>query len=109
MKKVYKIEVDCPNCALKVEECIKKLEGVQDASVNFMALKLTVDFSDGADEQKIADIKAIYAQILADAEMVDWLNNTMLLESDPMTEEATLAHIENVKNIVNEYYDLVAE
>jgi copper chaperone CopZ len=53
MKKVYKIEVDCPNCALKVEECIKKLEGVLDASVNFMALKLTVDFADGADEQKV--------------------------------------------------------
>ena len=63
----------------------------------------------GADEKKIADIKALYAQILADAEMVDWLNNTMLLEADVMTEEATLAHIENVKNIVNEYYDLVAE
>ena len=53
MKKVYKIEVDCPNCALKVEECVKKLDGVQDASVNFMALKLTVDLADGADEQKV--------------------------------------------------------
>ena len=53
MKKVYKIEVDCPNCALKVEDAIKKIEGVQDASVNFMALKLSVDFCDGADEQKI--------------------------------------------------------
>ena len=53
MKKVYKIEVDCPNCALKVEESIKKLVGVLDASVNFMALKLTVDFCDGADEQKV--------------------------------------------------------
>ena len=50
---VYKIEVDCPNCALKVEQCIKKLEGVLDASVNFMALKLTVDFAEGADEQKV--------------------------------------------------------
>ena len=53
MKKVYKIEVECPNCALKVEQCIKKLEGVLDASVNFMALKLTVDFAEGADEQKV--------------------------------------------------------
>ena len=44
MKKVYKIEVDCPNCALKLEESIKKLDGVENASVNFMALKLTVDF-----------------------------------------------------------------
>lgn len=56
MKKVYKIEVDCPNCALKVEDAIKKLEGVQDASVNFMALKLSVDFCEGADEQKMQKI-----------------------------------------------------
>lgn len=53
MKKVYKIEVDCPNCALKVEESVKKLEGVADASVNFMTLKLSVEFCEGADEQKV--------------------------------------------------------
>ena len=53
MKQVYKIEVDCPNCALKVEERIKKLDGVADASVNFMALKLTVEFCEGADEKKV--------------------------------------------------------
>lgn len=53
MKKTYKIEVDCPNCAMKVEEKIKKLDGIVDASVNFMALKLTVEFCDGADEAKV--------------------------------------------------------
>ena len=53
MKQVYKIEVDCPNCALKVEEKIKKIEGVADASVNFMALKLTVEFCDGADVENV--------------------------------------------------------
>lgn len=53
MKKTYRIEVDCPNCALKVEESIKKLDGVVDASVNFMTLRLCVDFCEGADEQKI--------------------------------------------------------
>ena len=53
MKQVYKIEVDCPNYALKVEERIKKLDGVADASVNFMALKLTVEFCEGADEKKV--------------------------------------------------------
>ena len=53
MKQIYKIEVDCPNCALKVEERIKKLDGVADASVNFMALKLTVEFCEGADEKKV--------------------------------------------------------
>ena len=35
MKKSYKIEVDCPNCALKMEEAAKQVEGVKDASVNF--------------------------------------------------------------------------
>ena len=49
MKKTYKIEVDCPNCAAKMEEAVKKTEGVKDAVVNFMALKLTVEFEDGAD------------------------------------------------------------
>lgn len=53
MQKTYKIEVDCPNCALKVEDAIKKIEGVESASVNFMTLKLTVGFADGADEKKI--------------------------------------------------------
>ncbi|MBP3370118.1 MAG: cation transporter [Clostridia bacterium] len=53
MLKTYKIEVDCPNCAMKVEERIKKLDGVADASVNFMALKLTVDFCEGADEESV--------------------------------------------------------
>ena len=40
MKKSYKIEVDCPNCSLKMEEAAKQVEGVKDASVNFMLLKM---------------------------------------------------------------------
>ena len=47
MKKSYKIEVDCPNCALKMEEAAKQVEGVKDASVNFMLLKMNVEFVDG--------------------------------------------------------------
>ena len=63
----------------------------------------------GADAQKIAALKALYGEILADEEMVNWLHDDMLLEADPMSEEDVLAHVENVKEIVNEYYDLVAE
>ena len=63
----------------------------------------------GTDAAKIAELKELYGKILSDTEMVDWLNNTMLLEADPMSEEDVKAHIENVKSIVNEYYDLVAE
>ena len=53
MKKTYKIEVDCANCANKMELAAKKTDGVLDASVNFMALKMTVQFNEGADEKEV--------------------------------------------------------
>jgi len=49
MKKSYKIEVDCANCANKMELVAKKTPGVKDAVVNFMAQKMSVEFADGAD------------------------------------------------------------
>ena len=49
MKKTYKIDVDCANCANKMEQAAKKTDGVKDAVVNFMALKMKVEFEDGAD------------------------------------------------------------
>lgn len=49
MKKTYKIEVDCANCANKMEEATKKTEGVKDAVVNFMTLKMKVEFEEGVD------------------------------------------------------------
>ena len=49
MKQVYKIEVDCANCANKMEDAAKKTPGVRDATVNFMTLKMTVDFEEGQD------------------------------------------------------------
>ena len=48
MKKTYKIEVDCANCANKMEDATRKTEGVKDATVNFMTQKLIVEFEDGA-------------------------------------------------------------
>ena len=53
MKKSYGIEVDCANCANKMEEAAKKTDGVKDCSVNFMALKMNVEFEDGADEKAV--------------------------------------------------------
>ncbi len=47
MKKTYKIEVDCANCANKMEEAAKNTEGVKDAVVNFMTLKMSVEFEEG--------------------------------------------------------------
>lgn len=49
MKKTYKIDVDCPDCANKMEDAAKKTTGVKNATVNFMALKMIVEFEDGAD------------------------------------------------------------
>lgn len=53
MKKSYKIEVDCANCANKMEVATKGTEGVQDAVVNFMTQKMTVTFAEGADPKEV--------------------------------------------------------
>ncbi len=53
MKKTYKIEVDCANCALKMEEAARKTEGVTDAAVSFMTQKMKVEFAEGADEAAV--------------------------------------------------------
>jgi len=53
MKKTYKIEVDCANCANKMEDAAKNTAGVKDATVNFMALKMIVEFEDGQDPNTV--------------------------------------------------------
>ena len=55
MKKSYKIDVDCANCALKMEDAAKKTEGVLDASVIFMTLKMKVEFAEGANPQEVME------------------------------------------------------
>ena len=52
MKKTYKIDVDCANCANKMEDAAKNTAGVKDATVNFMALKMIVEFEEGQDTRK---------------------------------------------------------
>lgn len=53
MKKTYKVEVDCANCAAKMEEAVKKTKGVKDATLSFMTLKLKVEFEDGVDIDEV--------------------------------------------------------
>ena len=53
MKKIYKIDVDCANCANLMEQAAKKTAGVKDASVSFMTLKMNVEFEEGADEKRV--------------------------------------------------------
>lgn len=53
MKKTYKIEVDCANCANLMEDAARKTEGVASATVNFMTQKMIVEFEDGKDSKEV--------------------------------------------------------
>lgn len=53
MKKSYKIEVDCANCANLMEETTRKVDGVAAATVNFMTQKMTVEFEEGKDPKAV--------------------------------------------------------
>ena len=65
MKKTYGIEVDCANCALKMEDAAKNTAGVKDATVNFMALKMIVEFEEGQDP------KAVMPEVLKNCKKVE--------------------------------------
>ncbi len=59
MKKKFKCEIDCANCAAKVEEAIKKVDGVKDANVNFLTQKFMLEADDDRFEEVLkAAIKA---------------------------------------------------
>lgn len=53
MKKTYKIEVDCANCANLMEEAANKTEGVKSASVSFMTQKMVVEFEEGQEPKTV--------------------------------------------------------
>ena len=65
MKKTYKIDVDCANCANKMEDAAKNTAGVKVASVNFMALKMIVEFEEGQDP------KAVMQDVLKNCKKVE--------------------------------------
>jgi len=65
MKKTYKIDVDCANCANKMEDAAKNTAGVKEATVNFMALKMIVEFEEGA------DAKAVMKDVLKNCKKVE--------------------------------------
>lgn len=55
MKKSYRIQVDCANCANKMEAAARATEGVRDATVNFMTLKMIVEFEDGSEPKAVME------------------------------------------------------
>lgn len=71
VKKTYKIEVDCANCALKMEEAAKKVAGVQEAAVSFMTQKMKVEFAEGAEERAVMEtVRKACKKVEADCEIL---------------------------------------
>ena len=70
MKKSYKFEVDCANCANLMEEAAKQTTGVKDCTVSFMTLKMKVEFEDGADADAVMrDVRANCKKVEDDCEI----------------------------------------
>ena len=65
MKKTYKIEVDCANCAQKMEDAANTVSGVEKATVSFMTQKMSVTFAEGADP------KAVMQDVLKNCKKVE--------------------------------------
>jgi len=70
MKKTYKIDVDCANCANMMEDASRKVAGVKDCVVNFMTLKMNVEFEEGADVRAVmADVVKACKKVEPDCEV----------------------------------------
>ena len=71
MKKKFKLEnLDCANCAAKMEEAIKKIEGVNDANVSFIAQKLTIEADDARFDEIMKEVAAVCAKVEPDCKIL---------------------------------------
>ncbi len=71
MKKKFKLQdLDCANCAAKMENAIKKIEGVNDASVSFMTQKMTVDAEDGRFDDIMKEVVKVCARVEPDCQIL---------------------------------------
>ena len=67
MKKRYKlVDLDCANCAAKMEDAIKKIDGVQDATVSFMTQKLTIEAEDERFDAIMREVVAVCKKVEPD-------------------------------------------
>ena len=71
MKKAYKIEVDCANCANKMEEAAQKTPGVKDATVNFMTQKIKLELDEKNYDTIMKEIKKVCKKVEPDCTLVD--------------------------------------
>ena len=71
MKKKFKLQdLDCANCAAKMEEAIKKIDGVNDASVSFMTQKLVIDAADDRFEEIMNEVERVCAKVEPDTKIL---------------------------------------
>lgn len=71
MKKTFKlIDLDCANCAAKMEAAIKKLDGVNDASVSFLSQKMTIDAEDAKFDEIVKQAVKVCKKVEPDCEVV---------------------------------------
>ena len=71
MKKTFKlIDLDCANCAAKMENNIRKIDGVADASISFMAQKMTVEADDDRFESIMDEVVKVCRKVEPDCEIV---------------------------------------
>ena len=70
MKKKLTCEIDCANCANKIETALKKVDGVKDVAINFMTQKLTLEIEDDKDADKVIELcKKEAKKVESDAEI----------------------------------------
>ncbi len=71
MKKKFKLEdLDCANCAAKMETAIRKIDGVTDANVSFMAQKMTIEAEDGRFDEIMKEVAAVCAKVEPDCRIL---------------------------------------
>ncbi|MFR4170375.1 MAG: cation transporter [Lachnospiraceae bacterium] len=71
MKKKFKLQdLDCANCAAKMEEAIKKIDGVNDTSVNFMMQKMTIDADDSKFDDIMKEVVTVCAKVEPDCKIL---------------------------------------
>ena len=70
MRKTYKIEVDCANCANKMEDAARNTAGVKEVTVNFMTQKMIVEFNEGTDPAAVMkDVLSACKKVEEDCEI----------------------------------------
>ena len=70
MKKKFKIEVDCANCAAKIENAIKQIDGIEDASVGFMTQKMMITAPDEKFDEIMKEVERVAKKIEPDFEIL---------------------------------------